>query len=76
MDIIDRAQQNDREIQQSVDNYLKRRGIDLFEPPERAQVIDGIAYCVDCGLDIPPKRLEAKPDAVRCVECESRKERR
>jgi DnaK suppressor protein len=76
MDIIDRAQQTDREIQKALDDYLKRRRVEVFEPPERVKVVNGVAYCVDCGFDIPPKRLEAKPDAVRCVECEARKERR
>jgi DnaK suppressor protein len=75
MGIIDRAQENDRELQQAVDNYLKRRSIELFEPLERARVVHGVAYCVDCGLDIPPERLKAKPDAVRCVECQGKKER-
>jgi len=70
MDIIDRAQENDREMQKAIDDYLKRRRT------ERAQIRGGIAYCLDCGLDIDPARLKAKPDAVRCVECESKKERR
>lgn len=26
-------------------------------------------YCEDCGEDIPPKRLELNPTAVRCVSC-------
>jgi DnaK suppressor protein len=76
MDIIDRAQQIDREQQAAIDEFLRRRNADSLEPPERAQVIDGIAYCQGCGEEMDPRRLQAKPDAVRCVECESRKERR
>ena len=26
-------------------------------------------YCEDCGEDIPTKRLELNPTAVRCVSC-------
>lgn len=28
--------------------------------------------CVDCGNEIPPGRLEARPFAVRCVPCAER----
>ena len=28
-------------------------------------------YCEGCGDDIPPKRLELNPTAVRCVGCAS-----
>ena len=28
-------------------------------------------YCDDCGEDIPAKRLELNPTAVRCVNCAS-----
>jgi RNA polymerase-binding transcription factor DksA len=26
--------------------------------------------CIDCGRPIPPERLTAMPDAVRCIECQ------
>ena len=32
--------------------------------------------CVDCGHDIPEGRLEARPDASRCVGCQSKHARR
>lgn len=28
--------------------------------------------CVDCGRPIAPGRLEARPTAMRCIDCESR----
>ena len=28
--------------------------------------------CVDCGKEIPPARLEAQPEAIRCVEDQRR----
>jgi RNA polymerase-binding transcription factor DksA len=27
--------------------------------------------CIDCGKDIPPARLEAMPESIRCVEHQS-----
>lgn len=30
---------------------------------------DEYGYCQDCGEDIPPRRLELNPTAVRCVSC-------
>jgi RNA polymerase-binding transcription factor DksA len=30
--------------------------------------------CIDCGKDIPRERLEAMPEAVRCVEDQARYE--
>lgn len=32
--------------------------------------------CVDCGEPIPERRLESLPDALRCVPCQSRVDRR
>ncbi|WP_344845485.1 TraR/DksA family transcriptional regulator [Nonomuraea dietziae] len=32
--------------------------------------------CVDCGKQVPEGRLEARPEAARCVQCQSRQERR
>jgi phage/conjugal plasmid C-4 type zinc finger TraR family protein len=31
--------------------------------------------CVECGKDIPEARLRAKPEAARCFECQSARER-
>ncbi len=32
--------------------------------------------CVDCGHEIPEGRLEARPDAARCVACQAKRSRR
>ncbi|MFF4774990.1 TraR/DksA family transcriptional regulator [Microtetraspora fusca] len=38
---------------------------------------DGVyGRCVDCGGLVPEGRLEARPEAARCVQCQSRRERR
>ncbi|MGI5492348.1 TraR/DksA family transcriptional regulator [Microtetraspora malaysiensis] len=36
----------------------------------------GYGRCVDCGGLVPEDRLEARPEAARCVQCQSRRERR
>jgi phage/conjugal plasmid C-4 type zinc finger TraR family protein len=33
---------------------------------------DSYGQCVDCGHQIPEGRLEARPDAARCVSCQSK----
>ena len=36
--------------------------------------IDDHSYgqCVDCGSEIPEGRLDARPDAARCVNCQAK----
>jgi DnaK suppressor protein len=42
-----------------------------------ARVDDGsYGRCVDCGHEIPAPRLEARPCTVRCVPCQSKRDRR
>ena len=40
--------------------------------------IDENSYgrCVDCGIEIPEGRLDARPDAARCVACQAAYARR
>ena len=39
--------------------------------------IDDGSYgtCADCGKPVPEGRLEAKPEAARCVACQGRRDR-
>lgn len=32
--------------------------------------------CVDCGHPVPEGRLEARPDAARCIACQSEHDRK
>ena len=32
--------------------------------------------CIDCGNEIPEGRLDARPDAARCVNCQAKHARR
>lgn len=49
----------------------------LAEVEEALGRIDAGGYgrCVDCGGEIPAKRLAALPASARCVECQRKRER-
>lgn len=49
----------------------------LQEVDEALARIDAGSYgrCVDCGGEIPQKRLAALPASARCVECQRKRER-
>ena len=32
-------------------------------------------FCTDCGVDIPPARIQAAPEAPRCIACQEKIER-
>lgn len=32
-------------------------------------------YCLSCGHSISAKRLEAQPQAVRCIQCQQKREK-
>jgi DnaK suppressor protein len=40
--------------------------------------VDDSTYgrCIDCGGEIPEGRLDARPDAARCVSCQAKHARR
>ena len=41
-----------------------------------ARIEDGsYGLCVDCGVGIAPARLEAAPDALRCIACQEKFEK-
>ena len=50
---------------------------------QRGQVLDALhrielgtyGTCADCGKGVPEGRLEAKPEAARCVACQSKRDR-
>jgi hypothetical protein len=52
--------------------------------PRAAEAIEALrrmdagayGFCADCKKRIPQARLEVKPEATRCVECEGQRERR
>jgi RNA polymerase-binding transcription factor DksA len=40
--------------------------------PQDSADAEGYGQCVDCGHEIPEGRLDARPDAARCVGCQSK----
>lgn len=39
------------------------------------RIADGsYGKCVECGTELPAERLEARPEAARCVRCQARSE--
>ena len=61
------SETHDQEVEATTEVFLdeERRRID-----EALTALDEGTYgtCVVCGKEIPAGRLEAKPDAVRCVD--------
>jgi DnaK suppressor protein len=52
----------------------QRQRADVLEALKR--LADGTyGTCVDCGKPVPGGRLEAKPEAARCVACQSKYDR-
>lgn len=57
--------------------------LDEHESAELRQVEAALArieagtygLCIDCGMDIPPARLQAAPEAPRCIACQEKIER-
>lgn len=40
-----------------------------------ARIDDGsYGHCIDCGMEIPANRLDAAPQAARCIACQSKAE--
>ncbi len=60
---------NDREIALLEANDARKAEIEAA----LARLDDGTyGRCVDCGKQIPPARLEVRPEAARCVEDQER----
>jgi DnaK suppressor protein len=52
----------------------KARRVLVLEALSRIE--DGsYGLCTDCGRPVPEGRLEAKPEAARCVNCQSKRDR-
>jgi RNA polymerase-binding transcription factor DksA len=53
---------------------MRRQRAEVLNALERAQ--EGTyGKCVDCGLPVPEGRLEARPEASRCVGCQAKRDR-
>jgi RNA polymerase-binding transcription factor DksA len=59
-----------RQLKKSEASFVKRNLKVTREARDTQQTC-----CLDCGKEIKPERLAANPAAVRCIECQSKKER-
>jgi RNA polymerase-binding transcription factor DksA len=65
----------EEEIEQTEEIFIEEGERRIAEA--RRALADGTyGTCRDCGQEIPPARLEAVPEAVRCVGCQRRFEGR
>ena len=69
-DLFDRAQQQEQEFRERAIAKARRHQQEQPDQDER-----GNRFCLSCGDQIASERLQAEPDAVRCVPCQSRVER-
>lgn len=60
------------------DNSIYERSIDQIQARQILHRIDRGLYgvCIDCEKAIPLVRLKVKPDAIRCIRCQSIYEQR
>lgn len=56
---------------------VRRKNQELFRIEDTLRRIEEGDYgiCIDCGAEIPARRLELMPEAVRCIQCQERLER-
>lgn len=74
-----RSQDSDAQMATARDLEL---ALDDHETQELAAIDAALAriaagtygQCVDCGADIAPQRLQAAPEAARCIACQERAE--
>jgi RNA polymerase-binding transcription factor DksA len=64
----------ERELQETARQILEEEAIQVREAMERrAEGKYGI--CEECGITIPPDRLEARPSATLCIDCQRVRDR-
>jgi RNA polymerase-binding protein DksA len=58
-----------RELQQTTQELLDREAAQVQEALRRRQ--EGTyGICRECGRQIAPERLEARPEATLCIDCQ------
>jgi DnaK suppressor protein len=81
-----RGAERDPEFEEGAQSEHEQYTLSLLGETQRKQVamidaalarIDAGEYgvCVDCGVDIEPRRLQALPFALLCTDCATRRER-
>ncbi len=60
---------HDQELDQTTELFLEEEERRIAEARE-ALAKGTYGTCRDCGRPIPPERLKAMPEAVRCIDCQ------
>ena len=69
------ASLSDTERVEAALDAMRRQRAEVLAALERARA-GTYGKCVDCGLPVPEGRLEARPEAARCVACQAKHDRR
>jgi RNA polymerase-binding protein DksA len=62
-----------RELQQTTQQLLDRQ-TEQVEAAMRARAQGTYGVCQNCGRPIPPERLQARPEATLCIDCQQRQD--
>jgi DnaK suppressor protein len=68
------ANLSENERSQAVLAVAKRQRSDVLAALQRID-LGTYGTCVDCGAPVADGRLEAKPEAARCVACQGKRDR-
>jgi RNA polymerase-binding transcription factor DksA len=60
---------HDEELEETTSLFLEEEERRIDEA-RRALADGSYGICKGCGRQIPPERLEAAPEAVRCLDCQ------
>ena len=72
MDICDDANERADLFRENALNAARQS---LAVAGESPLCIDGVRCCLDCEKPIPRGRLKVNPDAIRCVGCQTKREK-
>ena len=69
---------DEMDLAQTAEDEFTRHALDGVIHRHREEPLEknGLRVCLDCEAPIGPARLEANPEAVRCIRCQEKEERR
>ncbi len=71
-----RAQQESERALEFTLDARESAELDAIEAALQRIAADTYGLCTDCGADIPATRLQAAPEAPRCLQCQTAHEHR
>ena len=65
--------EGEREIDSALSDIEQRELAEVEQALRRLHAEDGARYghCIDCAGEVPFERLQAEPQALRCIDCEA-----